>query len=114
MSPIEIHEQDDPIGRDTSGGGRRASQKGFLSISLGAYLELVEWTGRQLRRGKRGVIPTHLAPILTRLGLNARGWCDVVAKFGRSFKRAVGTAEHLQEEARRRGQRWLQSPGALA
>ena len=114
LSPIEIAERDDAIGCDTSRGGRRASEKGFLSISLCRYLELLDWTGRQIRRGKRGAIPKHLAPILTRLGLEASVWCDVVAQFGRSFKRAVGTAEHLQQEARRRGQRWLQSPGALA
>jgi hypothetical protein len=114
MSPIEIHEQNDAIGSDDSRGGRRASEKGFLSLSLCTYLELVDWTGRQIRRSKRGAIPKHLAPILTRLGMDASVWCDVVAKFGRSFKRAVGTADHLKAEATRRGQRWLQSPVALA
>ena len=114
MSPIEIDEAADPIGRDTGGSPRRASEKGFLSISLGAYLELLDWTGREIQSGKRGVIPEHLASILTRLGLDSARWCDLVSRFGRYFKRAVGTAEHLKEEAARRGQRWLQSPGCLA
>jgi hypothetical protein len=114
MSPIEICEASDPIGSDGSTSRRRASEKGFLPISLAAYLELLDWTGRQIRRGKRGSIPQHLAPILERLGLDTSGWCDLIVKFGRSFKRAVGTAQHLREEASRRGQRWLQSPGCLA
>ena len=114
MSPIGIDEAADPIGSDTSETGRRASEKGFLSISLCAYLELLDWTGRQLRSDKRGAIPSHLAPILRRLGLDSACWCDLVSKFGRYFKRAVGTAEHLKEEATRRGQIWLQSPGCLA
>ena len=114
MSPIGIDEAADPIGSDTSETGRRASEKGFLSISLCAYLELLDWTGRQLRSDKRGAIPSHLAPILRRLGLDSACWCDLVSKFGRYFKRAVGTAEHLKEEATRRGQNWLQSPGCLA
>jgi hypothetical protein len=114
LSPIEIKEAADPIGTDCSDSSRRASEKGFLSISLHAYLELLDWTGREIRGDKRGVIPGHLEPILTRLGLDSAHWCDLVRKFGRYFKRAVGTAEHLQEEAERRGQRWLHSPGCLA
>jgi hypothetical protein len=114
MSPIEIDERADPIGHDASESGRRASEKGFLSISLGAYLELLDWTGRQLRSDKRGSIPEHLSPILTRLGLNTSLWCEVVREFGRIFKQVVGTATSRSEEAARRGQRWLQSPGSLA
>jgi len=89
----------------------RASQKGFLSCSLADYLQLLDWTGRQLRSGTRGHTPKHLAPILSRIGLDGSGWCDLVGKFGRLFKRAAGTAEHLQAEATRRGQGWLQAPG---
>ncbi len=29
---------------------------------------LLDWTGRELRRDKRGAIPDELAPILDRLG----------------------------------------------
>jgi hypothetical protein len=36
----------------------------------------------------------------------------VVSRFGKLFKRAAGTTEHLAAEARRRGQRWMQGPGA--
>ena len=69
MSPLEIDEKADPLGADASGCGRRASLKGFLSISLSRYLQLLDWTGRQLRSDKRGAIPRHLAPILQRLGI---------------------------------------------
>jgi hypothetical protein len=31
------------------------------------YLELLDWTGRQLAAGKRGAIPAHLAPSGCRL-----------------------------------------------
>jgi hypothetical protein len=85
--------------------------KGFLSISLSKYLELLDWTGRQLRSGKRGTIPAELAPILERLGLDAAGWCDLVKKFGKLFKRAAGNAASLSSEAARRGQSYLQAPG---
>ena len=111
MSPIEIDERADAIGPDADPSRRRASRKGFLSISLRDYLELLDWTGRALRSGKSGSIPQHLAPILSRLGLDCHAWCDLVSKFGKVFKRAAGTAEHLADEAERRGISWMQSPG---
>ncbi len=113
MSPIEIRETTDLIARNSRVSPRRASDKGFLPLSLTGYLELLDWTGREIRRGKRGAIPDHLAPILDRLGLDRNGWCDLVVKFGKYFKRAVGTVEHIRDEAVQRGQRWLQSPGCL-
>jgi hypothetical protein len=92
-------------------GGRRASRKGFLPITLEDYLELLDWTGRQIREDKCGSVPEHLSPILARIGLGAPDWCELVKRFGRTFKRVAGTAEHLSREARRRGLRWLQAPG---
>lgn len=111
MSPIEIDEAKDPTGPDPSLDDRRASWKGFLSMPLRVYLQLVDWTGRQIHAEKTGAIPDHLAPILHRIGLDPAAWCDLIAKFGSKFKRAAGSRRHLQEEASRRGQRWLQSPG---
>ena len=83
-----------------------------LSTPLTKYLELLDWTGRQLRSGKRGTIPVELAPILERLGLDVVGWCELVQKFGKLFKRAAGAAESLSWEAARREQRYLQAPDA--
>ncbi len=111
MSPLQIDEKQDPVGADASCCGRRASLKGFLSIPLPRYLELLDWTGRQLRRDKRDSIPHDLVPILARLGIEPQGWCELVKKFGHLFKRAAGTAESIRGEAHRRRQNWLQAPG---
>jgi hypothetical protein len=111
LSPIEIDQHQDLPGPDADTTGRRASNNGFLSISLTDYLELLDWTGRSLSTDKRGAIPEHLAPILTRLNLDTDRFCKVVSRFGKLFMRAAGTAEHLADEARRRGVRWLQGPG---
>ena len=111
MSPIEINEQSDRAGADLSPVVRRASLKGFLSMSRTKYLELLDWTGRQIRTNKRGSIPDDLAPILERIGLDVIGWCDLVRKFGKLFKRVAGTAESLADEAARRGQGYMQAPG---
>ena len=36
-------------------------------MSFAESLDLLDWTGRQLRQDKRGAIPRDLAPILERL-----------------------------------------------
>ena len=87
---------------------RRATHEGFLSMSLDDYLRLMDWTGRQIRSGKRGAIPVHLAPLLERLQVDAGSWTESVRHFGRWFHRAVGRAGHLAEEASRGGKQWLQ------
>ena len=111
MSPLEIDEKSDTTGPDLDSSGRRASRKGFLPLSLCEYLALLDWTGRALHKRKRGVIPSELAPILVRLGIDTQGWCDLVRQFGRLFKRAAGTPKSLAKETARRGQRSMHAPG---
>ena len=112
MSPVEVNEKTDPVGTDVNPTSRRASRKGFLPISLSRYLELLDWTGRQIHRKKSGSIPDHLAPILERIGISASNWCDLVKRFGKLFKRAAGTAESIATEAVRRGLGYMHAPGA--
>jgi REP element-mobilizing transposase RayT len=112
LSPIEINELCDSIGSDPSPCGRRASLKGFLSMSILRYLELLDWTGRQLRSDKRGSIPPGIAPILSRLGIEADDWLDLASQFGALFRRAAGTSISLSAEAARRGQSWMHGRGA--
>ena len=87
---------------------RRASDRGLLPMTLQSYLELLDWTGRQLRAGTRGVIPQGLESILNRLQVSAESWLETVTQFGRRFHRAVGLAENLKAEAQRLGVNWLQ------
>lgn len=111
MSPLEIDERKDPLGPDPSPDPMRASDKGFLPMSLTSYLELLDWTGQQLRSSHQAAIPAHLAPILTRIGLDGDDWCHLVGEFGRLFKRAAGSADSLRSEATRRGQHYMHAPG---
>ena len=81
-------------------------------MSLNAYLELLDWTGRTVRAlrseaGHRGVIPSELRPILERLRVAGDSWLDSVCQFGHRFHRAVGVAENVQSAAERAGKRWF-------
>lgn len=92
-----------------SGGGspHRASDRGCLPLTTAQYLALLDWTGRQVRRDKRGSIPADLAPILARLRVVPETWLETVREFGRTFRTAAGRIESLIAEAARRGRQWL-------
>jgi hypothetical protein len=81
----------------------RASNKGCLLMSFAEYLQLLDWTGRQIREDKSGAIPCDLAPVLERLKLSDEGWLNLVHDFRRKFRRAAGTPESLTKEAQKRG-----------
>jgi hypothetical protein len=94
--------------------GQRASDKGVLPMSLDEYLQLLDWTGRQLRQDKRGAIPSELPPILERLGLQEKAWLACIRDFKSLFKTAVGSAASLSLYARRLGQQWLHGSRRVA
>ena len=71
---------------------RRASNKGCLSMTLNQYLQLLDWTGRQIRKDKVGVIPRECAPILERLECSAETWVDFVRNFRKRFRNEAGLA----------------------
>jgi hypothetical protein len=85
---------------------------GFLPIETTKYIMLLDWTGRELRRDKRGAIPDSLAPILDRLGIDRSNWVNTVRDFGRMFKQAAGRASSLVRAAPRYSRRWFQGKAA--
>jgi len=97
LSPVQIAER--KPGALPSKLATRASDKGFLPVSLEAYLQLVDWTGRQLKDGKRGRIPDSCKPILQRLGVNRSVWCELVGEFGKLFHRVAGGRESVSRSA---------------
>jgi len=87
---------------------RRASERGFPPLSLDVYLELLDWTDRQVRERKRGAIRADLRPILERLHINANVWIDTIERFGRAFHRVVGRVSSMAALAATRGRSWYQ------
>jgi hypothetical protein len=78
-----------------------------LNLPLDAYLQLLDWTGRELRAGKRGSIPAELAPTIDRLSIRSDGWVDCVREFGAWFRRAAGRPVSLTAFAHRQQRHWL-------
>jgi len=69
-----------------------------LPFVLRDYLELVDWTGRIVRKGKRGQINSSLPPILERLSIDRDSWLILTTEFERQFGQWVGS-EHIVRQA---------------
>jgi hypothetical protein len=104
LSPFELME----TGPGATVPSARASNKGCLPMPFAEYLNLLDWTGRQLREGKRGTIPQDLAPILERLQIDGEGWFQLIGQFRRLFRRAAGRPHSMQREREQRGCRLMQ------
>ena len=82
-------------------------RRGFLDVNLEEYLELLDWTGRQIVEGKKGAIPPYLAPILFRLDVDQEQWLFGCRKFGTLFYRVAGKVTCMAQAAREFGHKWL-------
>ena len=82
----------------------------------GEYIDLVDYTGRQIYPGKRGVIKESEPKALDKLGRNAEHWAHRVQGFDEGFGarwfRVIGELEDMIEKALAIKQRTLF--GALA
>jgi hypothetical protein len=70
--------------------GSNPNAKG-LPFVLRDYLELVDWTGRIIRKDKAGAIMQTLPPILERLALDQEAWTQLTTQFERYFGNWVGS-----------------------
>jgi hypothetical protein len=86
---------------DSSRTGRRASDLGLLPISLANYVQLLQWTARQLKSGQRNTIPADLATVLDHFEVQQDHWLDTVAQYESGFGHAVGGADSLAAVAER-------------
>ena len=73
------------------------------------YVELVDWSGRIIREGKRGAIAANLPPVLDRLDIEPQHWLFLVTRFESQFKGLVGCAHRLKAAAKQLG--YQRTPG---
>jgi len=107
LSPLTIGEIKDSIGACCHTAGCRASDKGFLPLSVANYLELLDWTARELRSDKRGATPASVVPIFERLGIDANAWCELTQDFGKLFSTVAGKPKVIEStRSRQRHQRY--------
>ena len=88
-------------------GNPRQLMPAGLAYRVEDYLELVDWTGRQIREDKRGRIDDDQPAILDRLGIETEHWLYLTQHYQSSFKSLVGTAYRVREACKQLG--WKKS-----
>ena len=84
-----------------------------LPYTLSNYFELVDWSGRIVRKGKRGRITDDIPPILDRLGIDPDEWLKTM-RWNNRFRRAMGRLSALSTYAENTGRQWVQGLTASA
>ena len=90
LARLPIDEQNEAAGACPNQNHDRCSDKGFLPLQTEDYLELLDWTAREVVRGKRGHTPATSPPVLQRLSLDVEAWRALVHDFGQMFYHAAG------------------------
>ncbi|MCR9292460.1 MAG: hypothetical protein NXI32_07065 [bacterium] len=97
LAPLYIDERSDAPAPLPNEDRTRCSNKGFLNLTPVEYLQLLDWTARQVVAGKRGSTPSETPPLLQRVGLAGRGWLELVSDFGRLFYNVAGSPTQIAQ-----------------
>ena len=89
-------------------GGVRASDKGFLNLRWREYVELLRWTAKQRISEATEKVPETLCKVLSKLGIDASMWRDLVWNFKKYFGKSscAGSPKSMSADAERNGKRW--------
>jgi len=80
-----------------AGDSHQSNNPEHIPYNLIEYIQLVEWTGRQLKAGKRGYIKSDIPPIFERLKINSAAWLHNCEGLETIYYRVIGSAARLQE-----------------
>ena len=100
LAPLSIDELRDAIGAVPSKSSARASDKGYLPMTLASYLDLLEFTASRQRGGK---MPGSAGAIFERLEIGEEVWVELVNGFGKLFYTVAGKPESVDSRRTREG-----------
>ena len=108
LAPLTLHPEVLSKDSQTHQDGLRASDKGFLHVSLREYLRLLRWTAQQSVSGMAAKIPASVSKTLADLGIDASMWRDLVWEWQKYFGKTacVGRPESMEADAKSRGKQW--------
>jgi hypothetical protein len=116
LSPLTLDQKTLSLDAQVHRDGVRASDKGFLHVSIREYLRLLRWTASQGVEGVVSKVPASLAGVLKELGIAAPMWRDLVWNWQRYFGRSTcaGRPDSMASDAERNGKRWHRGQRAAA
>jgi hypothetical protein len=116
LAPLTLRSSSTAQNPELNRDGLRASNRGFLEISLSDYLRLLRWTARQRDEGSGRSVPASMKPLLARLGIDMAMWRDLVWNFKRYFGRSccAGSPSGMTAYAESTGRHWARGQGSVA
>jgi len=73
-----------------------------IPYSFKDYLELVDWTGRALRKEGRGYIKDNVPRLIKEIGMEPKGFLSFARSFLKEFGHAVGSPSALKKIRKKR------------
>ncbi len=80
-----------------AGDSHQSNNPEHIPYNFIEYIQLVEWTGRQIKAGKRGYISSEVPPIFERLKIHPAAWLHNCEELEKTYYRVIGSAARLQE-----------------
>ena len=71
-----------------------------LPISLKDYIELVEWTGKNIIYPNKASMPQHIQSTLHNLNLQQNHWLKQIENYNNHYCHVVGTAQQIRDKAK--------------
>ena len=78
-----------------------------LPVTFKHHLEVLDWTGRLIKAGKRGAINESAPSIITRLGFAPKTWLKTQTPLLSWKQKALGGTDRIKEYREAIGQRWI-------
>ena len=94
LAPVQYSSSPGPLPSHQSG---RCSDKGFTTLTEADYLQLLDWSAREVIDGKIGSTPKDTPAFLDRLNLNLATWCTLISNFGTLFSLIAGQPHRIDE-----------------
>ena len=83
------------------------NKESFINMDFKEYVNLVEWTGMAIKKGKKGHIPIELEPVLKRFEIEKKKWINGIKNYDNIFYRVIGKVEDILEYAIKRNKKWF-------
>ena len=81
-------------------------------MPLDAYMELLDWTPRQLVPVKRGFTPQDTPSIFDRMPIEPAAWCKLESRFGKLFFQVAAHPQTVDSTRTRSGNHRFHLPKA--
>ena len=115
LSPLPLSQTATADKPQVSRSGVRASDKGFLKMSVTDYTCLLRWTAKQSQPSEARPVPPRLQSVVSRLGIDLKMWRDLVWNYKRYFGKSscAGSPQSMSQHAQAQGHKWAKGQRSI-